>query len=300
MRRAGAGRRPQASRLVLVLVFALLLALAAGAAGLAAGPAAAKDFSITSIDVQAQVMPNGDVSITDTRTLDFHGTFHYVYWDLSTSGADAVKVLGASGPADGDPATTVPYDYSLNGIAGMSSGERQTYVVSEGDGVVTVQLNFEVTDATASFTVRYVAKGAAKKFTDTAQLYWQFIGSDTAVESRNVAVTVHLPSGVTKDQVKAWAHGPLWGTVTIQPDASVVMKVDPLPPQTFVEGRILFPAAALSEAPQQPGAKLAQALAEEKTVGQTRPTARGGGLASRSSSGASSVSASPWRRSCCS
>ena len=75
---------------------------------------------------------------------------------------------------------------------------------------------------------------------------------------------MHLPPGVTSDQVRAWAHGPLNGTVTIEPDASVVMKVDPLPAYTFVEGRILFPAAALSKAPQQPGAKLAEALAEEK------------------------------------
>ncbi len=45
--------------------------------------------------------------------------------------------------------------------------------------------------------------------------------------------------------------------MTIEPDASVLMKVDPLPAYTFVEGRILFPAAALSKAPQQPGAKLA-------------------------------------------
>ena len=191
---ARAGRRPRASRLLSLLVFALLLALAAGAAGLAAGPAAAKDFSITGIDVQAQVMPNGDVRITDTRTLDFNGSFHFVYWDLSQSGADAIKIQGASGPAAGDPATTVPYEYSPYAIVGMSGGERQTYAVSESGGVVTVQLNFEVTDATASFTVRYVAKGAAKKFTDTAQLYWQFIGSDTAVESRDVAVTVHLPA----------------------------------------------------------------------------------------------------------
>jgi uncharacterized membrane protein len=54
--------------------------------------------------------------------------------------------------------------------------------------------------------------------------------------------------------------------VTIEPDASVLMKVDPLPAYTFVEGRILFPAAALSKAPEQPGAKLADALAEEKKL----------------------------------
>jgi uncharacterized membrane protein len=250
----------------LLLAFVAFVALAAGAAALAAGPAAAKDFSITSVAVDAQVMPNGDVRITDTRTLDFSGTFHFVYWDLSTKGADAIKVLGASGPSSTDPSITVPYKPSQFAIVGMSSGEYETYGVEDRVTAVRVQLNFEVSDAVATFSVRYVAKGAAKRFTDTAQLYWQFIGADTAVESRNVSVTVHLPDGVTRDQVRAWAHGPLWGTVTIEPDASVLMKIDPLPAYTFVEGRILFPAAALSKAPQQPGAKLADALAEEKRL----------------------------------
>ena len=263
--RNGAARSSsRALRLLLALVaFAVV---AAGTAALAAGPAAAKDFSITSVAVDAQVMPNGDVRITDTRTLDFSGIYHFVYWDLSTKGAEAIKVLGASGPSSADPSVTVPYKFSDSAIVGGATGTFETYAVEDRGSVVRVQLNFELGDATATFSVRYVAKGAAKRFTDTAQLYWQFVGAETAVESRNVSVTVHLPQGVSSDQVRAWAHGPLYGTVTIEPDASVVMKVDPLPAYTFVEGRILFPAAALSKAPQQPGAKLAEALAEEKRL----------------------------------
>lgn len=248
----------------LLLLFVILLLLAAGAAGLAAGPAAAKSYTITRVEVDAKVLRNGDVRITDSHTLDFSGNFHFFYWDLSTKGADGIQVLKATGPADGDPGTTVPYDYSRFVVMGVANSESQTYGVQDGGSVVNVQMNFDVTDAPATFTVEYVAKGAAKKFTDTAQLYWQFVGDQTPVESRDVTVTVHLPDGVAKDEVKAWAHGPLWGTVTIEPDASVVMKVDPLPAETFVEGRVLFPAAALSKAPQRPGAKLAAALAEEK------------------------------------
>ena len=260
------GRRNVALPRRLPLVLCLLLALAAGVAALAAGPAAAKGFSITSVSVDATVQPNGDVRVTDTRTLDFSGTFHFVYWDLATKGSDGIKVLGASGPANGDAGTTVPYQPSHVPAVGMATGEVGTYSVEDKGSVVTVQLNFEVTDAAAAFTVEYVAKGAAKRWADTAELYWQFIGSDTAVEARDVSVTVHLPSGVTKGQVRAWAHGPLWGNVTIQPDATVVMKVDPLPAQTFVEGRILFPAAALSTAPASSTPKLDSILAEEKRL----------------------------------
>ena len=158
----------------------------------------------------------------------------------------------------------MPYKLSDYAPVGVAGGAFETYAVEDRGTAVRVQLNFELSDTTATFSVQYTAKGAAKRFTDTAQLYWKFIGADTAVESRSVSITVHLPQGVAGDQVRAWAHGPLWGTVTIEPDASVLMKVAPLPASTFVEGRILFPATALSKAPQQPGAKLAEALAEEK------------------------------------
>ena len=151
-------------------------------------------------------------------------------------------------------------------MVGVQSGEVGTYAVEDKGSVVTVQLNFEVTDAAASFTVDYVAKGAARRWSDTAELYWQFVGEDVALESHNVSVTVHLPQGVTSDHVRAWAHGPLWGTVTIAPDASVVMKVDPLPAYTFVEGRILFPAAALSRAPVSTTPMLDRVLAEEEEL----------------------------------
>lgn len=263
-RRALEGSGPASARRLCAVL--LLLLVAAAAAALAAGPAAAKDFAITGIDVDATVRPNGDVRITDTRTLSFSGTFHYVYWDLATEGSDGIKVRGASGPAPGDPSRTVPYVPSESPTVYSWNGEVGTYAYLTAPDVVTVQLNFDVTDATARFTVEYVAKGAAKRWSDTAELYWQFIGAETAVDSDDVRVTVHLPEGVTRDEVRAWAHGPLWGTVTIAPDAGVVMAVDPLPANTFVEGRILFPAAALSAAPAIPEPRLEQVLAEEKKL----------------------------------
>ena len=249
------------------LLVAMLVALAAaGAAGLAAGPAAAKEFTITDVNVDAQVLPNGDMRVTDTRTLAFSGTYHFVYWDLSTKGSSGITVTGASGPDPSDPSVTSPYKPSATPVVGMSTGEVGTYSVSDQGSTVRVQLNFEVSDVTAPFTVEYTARGAAKRWSDIAELYWQFIGTDTAVESQHVRVTVHLPAGVTHGQVRAWAHGPLWGNVSIQPDASVVMTVAPLPANTFVEGRILFPAAALSKAAPAGGARLAAVLAEEKKL----------------------------------
>ncbi|MBE0528509.1 MAG: DUF2207 domain-containing protein, partial [Thermoleophilia bacterium] len=260
--RGGRHGRPRVRRLTLALC--VLVGVAASLVAVAASPAEANEYSITSVRVDATVEPTGDVRITETRTLDFSGSFHYVYWDLSTRGSEGIEVRGASGPDSADSTTMVPYKRSSFPAVRSNVGEIGTYGVSDGDGVVTVQLNFEVTDATASFAVDYVAKGAAKRWSDTAELYWKFIGDETAIESRDVRVMVHLPDDVTRDQVRAWAHGPLWGTVTIEPDASVVMAVDPLPAFTFVEGRILFPGTALSTASASTTPKLDEVLAEEQ------------------------------------
>ena len=238
---------------------ALFLILAAACAGLAAGPAAAKDFSITTVDIDATVRPNGDLSVHETRVLDFSGDFSFVYWDLSTAGSKGIDVRAASGPGV-DGAGSTPYKPTDD----PWSRPPGTYFVS-GDSTVRVQLFFRVGDTSAQFGVDYVARGAAKRWDDIAELYWQFVGDQATVPADHVRVTVHLPAGVTRGQVRAWAHGPLWGSVTIAPDARVVMTVDPLPAGTFVEGRILFPAAALAKAEPTTGLREAAVLAEEKT-----------------------------------
>jgi len=243
----------------LTLVLALLLCGTAVPAGLAAGPAAAKDFSISDIVIDATVRPNGDVKVHEERIVDFSGTFHYVYWDYLTKGSDGIEVTGAGGPSG-------PYTRGPDSLVGSVLNVPDTYAVQDNGTSVRVQLDFELTDIDAQFYVDYTALGAAKRWQDIAELYWQFIGDQTGVPADRVVITVHLPKGVTKDQVRAWTHGPLWGNVTIQPDGTVVSEVAPLPAYTFVEPRILFPAEALSKAAPLAAPRLQEVLAEEKAL----------------------------------
>jgi uncharacterized membrane protein len=243
-----------------VLLF-LLLAIAAGAAALAAGPAAAKSFSIPSVDIKAQVEPSGDLRVREVRTLQFDGSFSLVYWDLSTKGSKGIEVTGASGPTiDGSGSE------AYKATDDPSARQPGTYFVSDLGGKLRVQLFFSVYDTTSQFSIEYTAKSAAKRWADTAELYWQFVGNEADIPAGDVRVAVRLPKGVKRDDVRAWAHGPLWGDVAIEPDAGVVMTVSPLPATTFVEGRILFPAAALSKAPVVATPRLDSVLAEEQQL----------------------------------
>ncbi len=241
-----------------LVVTVAFLAMSAGLAGLTAGPAVAKDFSIRDVTIDAQVLANGNVRVRESRTLDFDGSFSFVYWDLSAEGSEGIDVTAAAGPGP-DGAGSVPYTLD-DDVWSRTPG---TFTAS-GSSTVRVQLNFRVSDSAARFTIEYVARGAAKRWQDTAELYWQFVGGEAPIPVDDVTVTVRLPESVTRDEVRAWAHGPLWGDVSIEPDASVRMTVSPLPASTFVEARIAFPADALGKAAPVAEPRLQQVLAEEQ------------------------------------
>ena len=105
-----------------------------------------------------------------------------------------------------------------------------------------------------------------KKWTDTAEIYWKFVGAQWPVPTRNVDITVYPPKPVSRSEVKAWAHGPLTGTITIRDQGEVNFAVKNLPPQTFVEGRILYPTSLFPATPQTPQPRLGTILAEEKKL----------------------------------
>lgn len=254
---------------LLIVLFVTAVVAVAGVAFVLAGPTGAKEYTVRSVVIDATVRPNGDLRVRETRTLDFVGQFSYVYWDLNTKGSNGIEVKAAEGPEPGGTAT-VPYQ-AVDPYTDSTPG---TYWVEPGTDASRVQLNFSVADTTADFVIDYVAKGAATRWTDTAELYWQFVGDEALVPSEDVRIMVHLPDGVSREQVRAWAHGPLWGNVTIQDDASVLLTVSPLPVETFVEGRILFPAAALSNAPVVNQAHQQAVLEEEQQLADEANRAR--------------------------
>jgi uncharacterized membrane protein len=231
-------------------------ALVALCALLAPATAAAKSYSIPTCDIQAKVAANGDLTVDMRQSFDFSGSFTYVFWVIDKKGARRIDVLGVDGP--GGPATLT------RDVAGRPPG---TYSVSDQGSAVTVDTFFNLTDASAAFTLHYRAVGAAVRYTDTAELYWKFIGQDAwTVPMDNVRALVTLPGHVAAADVRAWGHGPLQGVVKIQPDGSVLYKVSPLEQGAMLEARILFPTAALSKASQVDQAVVATVLQQEQKL----------------------------------
>ncbi len=220
------------------VVAALTAALVLEAMGLGLlGPprAQAKEFSVAKVDIKARVEADGSLSVQEARTFRFDGEFSRVrQWIVLTPGIaiEDVRVLedGAS------------YRPAAPGAQG-GSDERVpgTYLVTRSGNQVEVAWHFRADDEVRAFTLAYRMRGAVVAHNDVAELYWKCIGDQWDVASQTASVAITLPTGAKKEDVRAWAHGPLWGAVSIDSPTQVSLRVAPLPAKTFVEARIVFP-----------------------------------------------------------
>ncbi|MHB1340888.1 MAG: DUF2207 domain-containing protein [Coriobacteriia bacterium] len=238
-----------------VLVAAFVLCAAPSAAH-------AKSYTMPSVSIDAVVEQNGDVVITESRTFDFSGSFSWVQWKMLMTNSDGIEILSVTGPTG---------DYRWVQTEGEGAG---TYTFWDDGSAVYLKLFHGTEDAEATFVITYRAIGAAKRWSDTGELYWQFIGDESEVGVGSARIAIHLPGRFGTDDVLAWAHGPLTGTVYPRDGGLVEVTIDDLPPYTFVEPRVLFPADSLAAAPLIDAPRRAEVLAEEATLADEANVAR--------------------------
>jgi len=179
-----------------------------------AAPAQGKSYYIASTEITADVRPDGSMHVREVRTFVFSGEFHAV---------DRFVVLPPGTRLDGIAVTEngAAYREALGETPGT------WYTKPDGDRLQ-ITWAFAATDETRTFALDFDVIGAVAKHADYAELYWQFVGKEWGVESEKARVTLNLPPGIAKTEIKAWAHGPLWGNVEIG-DSRVVFGCDPLP-----------------------------------------------------------------------
>ncbi len=238
----------------------VVVALAVGLVTLAAVvlPAAprveAKEFAVRAVVIQAQVARDGSLAVQEERTFRFDGDFSTVRQSIPVAqGTDIrdVKVL------EKGKAYSTAQDAPDERVSG-------TYRITRTPGKVEVAWHFRAQDEERTFTLAYRIRGAVVAHRDVAELYWKCIGEEWDVGSSKAQVAVTLPAEAKREDIRAWAHGPLWGTVSIDSPTRVSLSVAPLPARTFVEARVLFPKALVPAATRSSGRNaLADIMKEE-------------------------------------
>lgn len=218
--------------------------------------ALAKSYVVDDVSIRAQLFEDGSMNVTEKRSFDFKGDFSYVYWDFPSNNGQNARVESVT--VTNEDGKTVALQQA------QTPQQNDSFFVEESSSGVKITVYHEAHDENLTYELKYDEADVVSAYSDKAHLYWQFIGPSWGVETRSAAITIVPPNTSSKEQVRAWAHGPLNGNVAILNNGDVTLNVTNLPAETFVEARVLYPLSLFPEAPQKDGAIEASVLSEEK------------------------------------
>lgn len=255
--------RPLVRAVLRALPLPALIALVAFAATFAFPHAAHADtYALPSVHIQAQVMENGDLFLTEARTFAFEDSVNGVYWDIPLAqneqgSASTVSVLDVRelDEAPEDEADARRASQPMQEVSSANSGDGHVYTVENlGDSLrLKVFIPSEDGDE-ATIWVSYMIEGAVMAWPDTAELYWQFIGSEWEEDAEDVRLDVTFAgaaagtpaiSSSSDANLRAWGHGPLDGEVSLDAtdpaNPHVVLEAPMVHAGQFAEVRATFP-----------------------------------------------------------
>ncbi len=192
----------------------------------------AKDYSFPKVEQKITIYSNGNIDVTEYRTFSFSGNFHWAKYYIPKKGfSELTNIWIGERLPDGK---IVKYKKGKESKGG--------FIVYKGDNEYTIKWFYNKKDEDATFVIHYMATDVVKVYNDVAEFYWKLVGNEWSKPVRSFSSVITLPPGIkSKDEVKIFAHGPLWGRVDFLDKEHVIYTVSKLPSYKFFEARILMP-----------------------------------------------------------
>ncbi|MBN2543385.1 DUF2207 domain-containing protein [bacterium] len=173
-----------------VLIVIQILMLFTSFWGIREAFSADKNYVLTRTLIEAQLMPNGEMEVTEWRTYNFIGVFSYAYREMPISGK--VKFSGFQVLENG-----IPYELS-------NSEKPGSYQLTRKDESMEIKWYYSARNESRTFEFRYKALNAVQGYQDAAVLYYKFISEEWSKPNHNVEISIKPPSSVEREQINEW------------------------------------------------------------------------------------------------
>ncbi len=204
----------------------------------------ADSYSVSSVYIDASVTADGLLQVEEERDFDFQDDVNGMYWTIP---------LGAN--QQGTPTSVEVSSVSVDGQTytrddAAESGDNGVYSVSSGSETKIKVFTPHSDGESASICISYTLDGAVMTWSDTAELYWKFVGAEWSEDSNDVTLTVNFPAELVAANpatvgktLRAWGHGSIEGEVSIDKSSATVTYTLPyVASGTYAEARVAFPA----------------------------------------------------------
>lgn len=219
-----------------VLVFALL--------GFSAPVAAAKSFEIPEATVEARILDDGSVEVTERITLDFDGDFNGSYRDIRLGKAREIENVTVR---EGERA----YRLGLNTALDESGREGDYGVENRGRAVRAVWYH-KTSDARRTFTVAYRLLGATVAHDDVVDLDLEAWGDgwESGVGRLRAELSPPTPVSTADPAYRVWGRPDWLELRTERRENATALEALDIPAEQSVRLRVTFPRSVLASTEQ--------------------------------------------------
>lgn len=204
--------------------------------------ASGSSLFLKQLHFEVQINENGNMEVTETwnihisRTNTLYKTFQTDATKYSNITNVKVVEVAEEGNQPFRQINQLMYHVTKNCYYGMKNKEGN-FEIAWGVGLD--NNTFDV----KTYQISYTIEDAIAKYSDYAQLYWQFVGEDFEVNANRVTGTITLPNQVNRqEEIKVWGHTEgLNGEIYATDLNKVKFEVNNFKAGKYIEIRTLFP-----------------------------------------------------------
>ncbi|MCR2043639.1 DUF2207 domain-containing protein [Anaerosalibacter massiliensis] len=190
-------------------------------------------ISISRWLIESELLENGDLYIEEYITFDLTKKFNNVFREIvfnKYNEINNIKVYEILEGKEIEYGKTNDKKKADSGVFDLETNKNKKiiYIYSHSKG------------DKKTFKIQYTIKNLAKKYKDTGELKYQFLGEDNEIPIDFFSVNIKLPQN-KDNRVKVFSHGPLNSTINFKDENLIHIETEDIPKNTFIEGRVLFP-----------------------------------------------------------
>lgn len=242
-------------KIIFILIFAIIILL-----GLTTKSNAS--LYLNNLDFYAEIDTNGNMNVTETWNIRISNTNTlYKTFELDENKYSGITNVQVSEVGRGDFTETDEWAYHLTKDYYFGG------INDDGKFEISFGVGLDDSTATNTYKISYTVVDAIKKYDDCAELYWQFLGSDAAVDASKITGTIKLPSEAdSKEDIRVWGHvETLNGEIYVTSTDTVEFSLDNYISGNYVEVRIAMPSEMIETAERIYNKNVLPSIIEEET-----------------------------------
>ena len=236
--------------------------------------ASSSDLYLNNLDFIAEINYDGSMDVIET-------------WDIKIEDTNTLYKTFKKDKTKYSDITNVKVKQITNGEeTTLNAADKWAYHLKKDyyfgglndDGLFEIAWGVGLEDkrATRKYEISYTVEDAIAKYSDYAQLYWQFVGKDFEISANKIKGTILLPyDAESKEDIKVWGHtedlnGEIYATGTNK----IEFNINQFRSGRYVEIRTLFPTDMISYSARGEEKQILNEVIEEETTWVNEANAR--------------------------